>query len=80
MLDAIHSVGKQPLRAVTARTVGAVLQRNVKSVPISDADGKIWFIAPKPRTSGKEKIIWAITNRSTRQPFAGGVLNAGGAE
>ncbi len=68
LLDAIHSIGKQPLRAVTARTVGAVLQRNVKSVPISDDDGKIWFIAPKPRTNGKEKITWRITQRRPAQP------------
>ena len=74
LLDAIHSIGKQPLRAVTARTVGAVLQRNVKNVPIADDSGDIWAIVPKPRTNGKERITWAITNRSTRATYRGTVF------
>ena len=63
LLDAIHSVGRQPLRPITARTVAAVMQRNVKGVPIRDADGVVWFIAPKPRTSGRDKITWSITKK-----------------
>ena len=47
LLDAINSIGKQPLRVITARAVGAVLQRNVSGRPIGDGDGGIWFIAPE---------------------------------
>jgi hypothetical protein len=73
LLDAIHSAGRQPLRAITVRTVAPVMQRNVANVPISDADGKVWFIAPQPRTSGRDKIIWKITERTDRT-MAGGVF------
>ena len=62
LLDAVHSVGRQPLRAVTTRTVGAVLQRNVRGVPIKDADGTVWTIAPKERISGWDKVVWVISN------------------
>ena len=47
--------------------------RNVKGVPISDGDGAIWFIAPKPRVSGKDKIAWAITKRPAHATARGRV-------
>ena len=65
LLDAIHSIGRQPLRAVTARTVGAVLQRNVKGVPIADINGDVWIIAPKPRTSNMDRVLWRIEQRTS---------------
>ena len=42
--------------------VGAVLQRNVQGVPIKDADGTVWTIAPKERISGWDKVVWVISN------------------
>ena len=62
LLEALHSVGRQPLRAVTPKVVAAVMQRNVKGVPIKDADGVVWAIAPRPRERVTwDKVIWGST-------------------
>lgn len=63
LLDAIHSIGRQPLKAVTVRSVAAVMQRNVANVPVRDANGTVWFIAPRPRSSGHDKVVWRITDK-----------------
>ena len=64
LLDAINSIGRHPLRAITTRTVGTVMQRNVKGRPIVDDAGHVWTIAPQPRTSGHDKIDWVIMDMS----------------
>ena len=64
LLDAINSIGRHPLKAITTRTVGTVMQRNVKGRPIVDDAGHVWTIAPQPRTSGHDKIDWVIMDMS----------------
>ena len=65
LLDALNSVGRQPMRAVTPKAVGAVLQRNVKGVPIDDGTGAIWVVQPRPRVSNKDRVPWSVAPRSS---------------
>jgi hypothetical protein len=60
LLDAMHDVGRQPMRVVTPRAVGAVLQRNVKGVPIKRAGGRIVTVAPAQRLRNTDKILWKV--------------------
>ena len=67
LLDAINGLAsnKQPMRAVTPKAVGAVLQRNVQGVPIDDGNGSTWFITPEvgKRTNNHAPVDWTVTDK-----------------
>ena len=76
LLDAINGLtsNKQPLRAVTPKAVGAVLQRNVQGVPIDDGNGSTWFITPEvgKRTNNHAPVYWTVTDKRPGATAHGG--------
>lgn len=73
LLDAINAIGRAPMKAVTPRVVGAVLQRNVAGVPIDDAPNGVWVVRPERRRSNRDQVTWSIEEIGSRPECGGSV-------